>query len=148
MQDAGLLCYRLLVRMEVRVRDDDKRRRVGYRYGTLAGSAPDGAAPASATPDTVHVGYMPVKAVAEQGRVHWTTIKDAEIRSILGLLRKRDLSGITDLGTDEVSEKKGHRYLRAHYSHRISSTCPMTRDETDVLLGGWLHELGTRGDGS
>ena len=55
--------------------------------------------------------YMPVKAVAEQERVHWTTVKDAEIRYIVGLLRKRDLSGITDLGIDEVSEKKGHRYL-------------------------------------
>jgi len=54
---------------------------------------------------------MPVKAVAEQERVHWTTVKDAEIRYILGLLRKRDLDGITDLGIDEVSEKKGHRYL-------------------------------------
>ena len=55
--------------------------------------------------------YMPVKAVAEQERVHWTTVKDAEIRYIVGLLRKRDLNGITDLGIDEVSEKKGHRYL-------------------------------------
>ena len=43
--------------------------------------------------------------------IHWTTVKDAEIRYIVGLLRKRDLDGITDLGIDEVSEKKGHRYL-------------------------------------
>jgi transposase len=55
--------------------------------------------------------YMPVKAVAEQERVDWRTVKDAEIRYILGLLRKRDLDGITELGIDEVSEKKGHRYL-------------------------------------
>lgn len=55
--------------------------------------------------------YMPVKAVAEQERVHWTTVKDAEIRYILGLLRKRNLDDITELGIDEVSEKKGHRYL-------------------------------------
>lgn len=55
--------------------------------------------------------YMPVKAVAEQERVDWRTVKDAEIRYIVGLLRKRDLNGITDLGIDEVSEKKGHRYL-------------------------------------
>ena len=56
-------------------------------------------------------GHMTVKAVSEQERIHWTTVKDAEIRYILGLLRKRDLSGITSLGIDEVSEKKGHRYL-------------------------------------
>ncbi len=55
--------------------------------------------------------FMPVKAVAEQERVDWRTVKDAEIRYIVGLLRKRDLDGITDLGIDEVSEKKGHRYL-------------------------------------
>ena len=55
--------------------------------------------------------YMPVKAVAERAAVHWTTVKDAEIRYIVGLLRKRDLDGIVDLGIDEVSEKKGHRYL-------------------------------------
>ncbi len=59
----------------------------------------------------VQTGNMTVKAVAKQEAVHWTTVKDAEIRYILGLLRKRDLDGITELGIDEVSEKKGHRYL-------------------------------------
>ncbi len=59
----------------------------------------------------VLTAYMPVKAVGEQERVDWRTVKDAEIRYIVGLLRKRDLTGITDLGIDEVSEKKGHRYL-------------------------------------
>ena len=55
--------------------------------------------------------YMPVKAVAEQERVDWRTVKDAEIRYIQGLLRKRNLDDITAIGIDEVSEKKGHRYL-------------------------------------
>lgn len=41
----------------------------------------------------------------------WKTVKDAEVRHILGLLRKRDLEGITDLGIDEVAAKKGHHYL-------------------------------------
>ena len=54
---------------------------------------------------------MTVKDVAELTQVDWRTVKDAEIRYIVGLLRKRDLDGITDLGIDEVSEKKGHRYL-------------------------------------
>ena len=54
---------------------------------------------------------MPVKDVSELARIDWRTVKDAEIRYIVGLLRKRDLNGITDLGIDEVSEKKGHRYL-------------------------------------
>ena len=54
---------------------------------------------------------MPVKDVSELARIDWRTVKEAEIRYIVGLLRKRDLNGITDLGIDEVSEKKGHRYL-------------------------------------
>jgi transposase len=54
---------------------------------------------------------MTVKDVSELMAVDWQMVKDAEIRHILGLLRKRDLDGITDLGIDEVSEKKGHRYL-------------------------------------
>jgi transposase len=54
---------------------------------------------------------MTVKEVSNLTGVDWEAIKGAEIRYILGLLRKRDLNGITDLGIDEVSEKKGHRYL-------------------------------------
>lgn len=54
---------------------------------------------------------MTVKDVSELAGVDWGMVKDAEIRYIVGLLRKRNLDGITDLGIDEVSEKKGHRYL-------------------------------------
>jgi transposase len=54
---------------------------------------------------------MSVKGVSKFARVDWETVKDAEIRYILGLLRKRNLDDITELGIDEVSEKKGHRYL-------------------------------------
>jgi len=53
----------------------------------------------------------PVSEVAFETGVHWQTIKDAEIRYIVALLRKRDLEGIVELGIDEVSERKGHRYL-------------------------------------
>ena len=54
---------------------------------------------------------MSVKGVSKFAQVDWEMVKDAEIRYILGLLRKRNLDGITELGIDEVSEKKGHRYL-------------------------------------
>lgn len=53
---------------------------------------------------------MTVKDVSELAGVDWEMVKDAEIRYIVGLLRKRNLDGITDRGIDEVSEKKGHRY--------------------------------------
>lgn len=54
---------------------------------------------------------MTVKDVSELAQVDWVLVKDAEIRYIRGLLRKRNLDGIRDLGIDEISEKKGHRYL-------------------------------------
>ena len=54
---------------------------------------------------------MTVKGVSKFVGVDWRMVKDAEIRYILGLLRKRNLDDITELGIDEVSEKKGHRYL-------------------------------------
>lgn len=54
---------------------------------------------------------MSVKAVAELTQTDRRTVKDAEIRHIRGLLRKRKLDGITHLGIDEIAERKGHRYL-------------------------------------
>ena len=52
-----------------------------------------------------------LKEVSDLTGTDWGTIKDAEIRYIVGLLRKRDLDGIREVGIDEVAEKKGHRYL-------------------------------------
>ena len=43
--------------------------------------------------------------------LNWETVKDAEIRYIRGLLRKRSLDGIRRIGIDEVSYEKGHKYL-------------------------------------
>jgi len=54
---------------------------------------------------------MPVSEVADLTEFDWEAVKAAEVRHIVGLLRKRDLEGIEDLGIDEVSEKKGHRYI-------------------------------------
>lgn len=54
---------------------------------------------------------MTVKAASERMEVHWETVKDAEVRYIRGLLRKRKLDGITRLGFDEVSYRRGHKYL-------------------------------------
>jgi transposase len=54
---------------------------------------------------------MPLSEVASVTDIHRDTIKDAEVRSIQGLMAKRNLNRIRHLGIDEVSEKKGHRYL-------------------------------------
>lgn len=55
--------------------------------------------------------YMTVKAVARLLACDRRTVKDAEVRYIVGLLRKRRLTGIRRIGLDEVSEKTHHRYL-------------------------------------
>ena len=52
-----------------------------------------------------------VKAVAARMDIDWRTVKDAEVRHIRGLLRKRNLDNITRLGIDEVSYERGHKYL-------------------------------------
>jgi transposase len=54
---------------------------------------------------------MPLSEVAKVMEVDWEAVKDAEVRHIIGLLRKRNLDGIEEIGIDEVSERKGHRYL-------------------------------------
>jgi transposase len=54
---------------------------------------------------------MTVTRVATMTQTSWRLVREAEIHYTLGLLRKRNLDGIADLGIDEVSEKKGHRYL-------------------------------------
>ena len=56
-------------------------------------------------------GDSTVKAVAKRMAIDWRTVKDAEVRYIRGLLRKRNLDGITRIGIDEVSYEKGHKYL-------------------------------------
>lgn len=56
-------------------------------------------------------GDSTVKAVAVRMALDWRTVKDAEVRYIRGLLRKRKLDGITRIGIDEVSYEKGHKYL-------------------------------------
>lgn len=56
-------------------------------------------------------GEATVKAVAKRMALDWDTVKDAEVRYIRGLLRKRNLDGVTRIGIDEVSYRKGHKYL-------------------------------------
>jgi transposase len=52
-----------------------------------------------------------VVAVAKRMKLDWETVKDAEVRYVRGLLRKRNLDGITRIGIDEVSYQKRHKYL-------------------------------------
>lgn len=55
--------------------------------------------------------YMTVKAVADRAKLDWRAVKDAEVRHIRALLRKRKVTGVRRIGIDEVSYQKRHRYL-------------------------------------
>ena len=55
--------------------------------------------------------WIPVSDVSEVSGLAWGTVKQVEKRYIRGALRHRDLEGIEVLGFDEVSYRKGHRYL-------------------------------------
>lgn len=52
-----------------------------------------------------------VAGVARLLELDWHAVKDAEVRHIRGLLRKRKLDGIERIGFDEVSYLRRHRYL-------------------------------------
>jgi transposase len=54
---------------------------------------------------------MTVKAASERMKLDWETVKDSEVRYIRGQLRRRKLDNITRIGIDEVSYRKGHKYL-------------------------------------
>jgi len=56
-------------------------------------------------------GDSTVKAVARRMALNWEVVKDAEVRYIRGLLRKRNLDGIRRIGIDEVSYESRHKYL-------------------------------------
>lgn len=55
--------------------------------------------------------WIPVADVAEVTGLAWETVKGIEKRYLVSALRGRDLDGIEALGFDEVSYRKGHRYL-------------------------------------
>jgi transposase len=56
-------------------------------------------------------GEMTVQATSELMEIDWEAVKDAEVRHIQALLPRRNLQGIRRLGMDEVSHRRGHKYL-------------------------------------
>jgi len=48
----------------------------------------------------------------------WETVKDAEVRYIRGLLRKRNLDNVRRIGIDEVSVTTARNGNHLHRDHR------------------------------
>ena len=85
-----------------------------------------------------------VKAVATRMAIDWRTVKDAEVRYIRGLLRKRNLDGITRIGIDEVSYKKGHKYLTLVTDLDGRRVIYATHDNNGRAISRFLTWLGPR----
>lgn len=87
---------------------------------------------------------MTVKAVSQRMDLDWETVKDAEIRYIRGLLRKRKLDGITRIGIDEVSHQKGHRYLTLVTDLDHRRVIFVTHDNDGRAVGRFLRWFGPK----
>jgi transposase len=87
-------------------------------------------------------GDSTVKAVAKRMALDWETVKDAEVRYIRGLLRKRNLDRITRIGIDEVSYKKGHKYLTLVTDLDGRRVIYATHSNDGKALGRFLTWLG------
>ena len=89
-------------------------------------------------------GDSTVKAVAKRMALDWETVKDAEVRYIRGLLRKRNLDRITRIGIDEVSYEKGHKYLTLVTDLDGRRVIYATHDNDGRAIGRFLTWFGPR----
>lgn len=87
-------------------------------------------------------GDATVKAVANWMALDWETVKDAEVRHIRGLLRKRDLNGIKRIGIDEVSYEKGHKYLTLVTDLDQHRVIYVTHDNDSRAIGRFVKWFG------
>jgi transposase len=85
-----------------------------------------------------------VKAVATRMDLDWETVKDAEVRYIRGLLRKRSLEGIRRIGIDEVSYERGHHYLTLVTDLDRHRVIYVTHGNDGASISRFLKWLGPR----
>ena len=85
---------------------------------------------------------MTVKAVSDRMELDWETVKDAEVRYIRGLLRKRKLEGIRRIGIDEVSHHRGHKYLTLVTDLDHHRVIFVTHDNDGRAVGRFLTWFG------
>ena len=87
-------------------------------------------------------GDSTVKAVARRMALDWATVKDAEVRYIRGLLRKRNLDGVRRIGIDEVSYQRGHKYLTLVTDLEGHRVIYATHGNDGSAVGRFLRWLG------
>lgn len=84
------------------------------------------------------------KETAESFRTSWENVFRAVKMAVAWGLAHRDLSGITAIGVDEISRRKGHKYLTLVY--QINDDCKrllwVGKDRTEEALRGFFDLLG------
>jgi transposase len=59
--------------------------------------------------------FLPIETVANMYGIHWNTVYSAVKLAVKYGLEHRDISGVLYIGIDELSRRKGHKYLTNVY---------------------------------
>lgn len=86
-----------------------------------------------------------LSAVADHFQVNWKTVSSAVHRVVAWGLKHRRRQPLRIIGIDEVSRKKGHRYLTLVYDLERGDLAWVGKDRTSDTLHGFFDELGERG---
>jgi transposase len=82
--------------------------------------------------------------VSRQYGVNWKTVAGAIRRAVQWGLAKRRKKPLRMIGIDEVSRKKGHRYLTLVYDLERGELVWAGKDRTGDAIGGFFDQLGVR----
>jgi hypothetical protein len=85
-----------------------------------------------------------LSTVANQYALHWKTVAGIIRRVVAWGLRRRRQRPLRVLGIDEVSRKKGHKYLTLVYDLERGELVWIGKDRTTATLNRFFDELGRR----
>ena len=87
---------------------------------------------------------LAVDVVAGMFGVHWNTVYSAVKKSVSYGLANRELGSILYIGVDEISRKKGHRYLTLVYDLEGKRLLWTGKDRTEETLRAFFREHGAQ----
>ena len=85
-----------------------------------------------------------LSTVADQFSINWKTVAGIIHRVVQWGLCKRRKRPLRVLGIDEVSRKRGHKYLTLVYDLERGELVWIGKDRTAATLGGFFDQLGRR----
>ena len=85
---------------------------------------------------------MNTTAVAALAKVSWPTVGKIVERFVARNIDKRRLDGLFVIGLDEVSYRKGHKYLTVIANHLTGAPVWMAEGRSQKTLGAFFDELG------